>query len=79
MLIDANAFLDSVDRYGETALMSACRRGHEACARLLIDAKARTDLKHNELWEDGTRLCKIGGPHGDHRAARAVIVIRLSS
>ena len=28
---------------GSTALILACQNGHEACARLLIDAKAAVD------------------------------------
>ena len=56
MLIDANARTD----FGETALMGSCRRGHEACARMLIDAKARTDLK-NKRGETALDFAKSKG------------------
>jgi ankyrin repeat protein len=42
-MLEAGEDVDSLDRYGQTALMLVARRGHVEAARALVEAGARLD------------------------------------
>jgi len=48
-LLETGAEVDTLDRYGQTALMLAARNGHGDAVRVLLDAGAELDhtAKHN--------------------------------
>ena len=69
-LLQTGADADTRDESGRTPLMSACRSGHETCARLLIQAGADINATVDE-GETALTLAVQEGHAGCVRLLRA--------
>jgi len=62
-LLQSGAAVDALDGYGWTALMRACRGGHAAAARMLLDSGARVDVADRKTGLTPLMLaCDKGSP-----------------
>ena len=68
-LIDVGAAVDTVGKYGSTALMFACASGHHECAQALLNAGAAVDRVDNVGETALMRVCFSG----HHECAQALL------
>lgn len=68
-LLDAGESIDSLDRYGQTALMLTAPYGHSAAARVLIQAGA--DLDHTAKY--GLSALMLATINGHEEIARLLV------
>lgn len=62
-LLDAGADINTLDRYGQTALMNAAHKGHAEVVRLL--AKRGADLNHTAKWGLSALMLAVIGDYPD--------------
>lgn len=61
LLVDSGANINHRDPAGETALHVSARYGHIECARILLDAKADTDLPEEYFGWTPTHIAAVDG------------------